>query len=140
MRITYVLRIALVCCLMSLLVIQVAQAQAADPLTGTWSGAFQSRHRSVSPFNMTIVITPNAKGHLIGGASLNSSCLSEAQLQVTRNGSNVTLAGHDKEGDNLTVHGTLDSTGTILTVTYILNASASGKCETDDGTGNLGKR
>src|SRR5215469_12602177 len=56
------------------------------------------------------------------------------------NGSKVVLAGSDQEGDSLTLHGTLDSTGSLMQATYILNGSASGRCETDDGTGNLSKR
>src|SRR6266852_1824913 len=32
------------------------------------------------------------------------------------------------------------TTGTLLKASYILNGSATGRCETDDGTGNLAKR
>lgn len=117
-----------------------AYGQSSGSLSGTWSGAFHSRHKSTSPFTMTVEISPDAKGHLVGTASLNSECLSEAKLHVTPNGSKVTLAGSDPDGDNVTFIGTLDSSGTLLTFTYIINASASGKCETDDGTGTLGKR
>jgi hypothetical protein len=38
------------------------------------------------------------------------------------------------------VRGSLDNTGTVLNSTYVLNGSAGGGCETDDGTGNLTKR
>ena len=114
--------------------------QAAADVRGTWSGTFFSKHSNVEPFTMTVVITPNASGHLVGSSSLNSECLKGAQLQVTVTGPKVVLAGSDEEGDSLTVRGTLDSTGTLLTTSYILNGSASGRCETDDGTGNLGKR
>ena len=55
-------------------------------------------------------------------------------------GTQITLAGSDDEGDNITVRGTVDGTGTMLKANYILNGSASGRCETDDGTGNLAKR
>jgi len=89
---------------------------------------------------MTVVINPNSRGHLVGDSSLNSECLKGAKLQVAVNGSKVVLAGSDQEGDSLTLHGTLDSTGSLMQATYILNGSASGRCETDDGTGNLSKR
>jgi hypothetical protein len=107
---------------------------------GTWSGALFSKHSNVPPSTITVVITPNSKGHLIGNSSLNSDCLKGADLEVTVTGSTVVLAGHDAEGDSMTLRGTLDSTGTILTSSYILNGSATGKCETDDGTGTLTKR
>lgn len=107
---------------------------------GTWSGTFFSKQSNVPPFTMTVVINPNLKGHLTGQSSLNSHCLKSAQLEVTVTGSTVVLAGSDAEGNNMTVRGTLDSTGTVLTSTYILNGSATGGCETDDGTGTLGKR
>src|SRR5215469_13925517 len=109
-------------------------------LKGTWSGSFFSRHSNVPGFTMTVVINANSSGHLVGDSSLNSDCLKGAKLQVTVNGSKVVLAGSDQEGDSLTVHGTLDSTGSIMQASYILNGSPSGRCETDDGTGNLGKR
>ena len=114
--------------------------QAATDVRGTWSGTFFSKHSNVAPFTMTVVINPNARAHLIGSSTLNSECLRGAQLEVTVTGSTVVLAGSDEEGDDMTVRGTLDSTGTVLTSTYILNGSATGRCETDDGTGSLTKR
>ena len=114
--------------------------QASSPLKGTWSGSFFSRHSNVSGFTMTIVINANSSGHLVGDSSLNSDCLKGAKLQVTLNLPKVVLAGSDEEGDSLTVHGTLDSTGSLMQASYILNSSPSGRCETDDGTGNLSKR
>ena len=116
-----------------------AQQPAID-VKGTWSGTFFSKHPDVAPFTMTVVINPNSKGHLIGNSSLNSHCLKGAQLEVIVTGSTVVLAGSDAEGDNMTLRGTVDSTGTVLTATYILNGSATGMCETDNGTGTLGKR
>ena len=89
---------------------------------------------------MTIVINANSSGHLVGDSSLNSDCLKGAKLQVSVNLPKVVLAGSDEEGDSLTVHGTLDSSGSIMQASYILNGSPSGRCETDDGTGNLSKR
>jgi hypothetical protein len=107
---------------------------------GKWSGTFFSKYSNVAPFTMTVVINADSRGHLIGSSSLNSECLKNADLEVTVKGSTVVLAGSNKEGDNLTVRGTIDNTGTLLTATYILNGSASGRCETDNGTGTLGKR
>jgi hypothetical protein len=114
--------------------------QVSSPLQGTWSGSFFSRHSNVPGFTMTIVINHDSRGHLVGDASLNSDCLKGTKLQVTATGSKVVLAGSDQEGDSLTVHGTLDSTGSLMQASYVLNGSASGRCETDDGAGNLGKR
>jgi hypothetical protein len=107
---------------------------------GTWSGTFFSKHSNVAPFTMTVVIGPNPSGHLVGSSTVNSDCVNGAQLEVTVSGPKVVLAGSDSEGDSITVQGTLDNTGTLLKASYILNGSPSGRCETDDGTGNLAKR
>jgi hypothetical protein len=117
-----------------------SQAQPDVDVRGTWSGTSFSRHSNTAPFTMTLVISADSDAHLIGTASLNSDCLKNAKLVVTVTGSNVVLAGSDEEGDNMTVRGIVDSTGTLLKASYILNGSASGRCETDDGTANLGKR
>lgn len=116
-----------------------AQKTATD-FTGTWSGTLFSRHMNVAPFTMTVVISSDSNGHLVGAASHNSPCLKDVRLEVTVKGPEITLAGSDQEGDNITVRGTVDATGTILKVNYILNGSASGRCETDGGTGNFAKR
>jgi hypothetical protein len=108
--------------------------------TGTWSGTLFSRHTNVAPFTMTVVISSDSNGHLVGAASHNSPCLKDVRLEVTVKGPEITLAGSDQEGDNITVRGTVDATGTMLKANYILNGSASGRCETDGGTGNLAKR
>jgi len=117
-----------------------ASEQAAADLRGTWSGTFFSKHANVAPFTMTVVINPDARGRLVGSSTLNSDCLKGAQLEVTVTGSKVVLAGSDEEGDSITVRGTVDSTGTLVKAGYILNGSASGRCEGDEGTGNLAKR
>jgi len=114
--------------------------QPATDFRGTWSGTFFSKHSNVAPFTITVVISPDSRGHLIGSSSLNSECLKGAQLEVTVTGSNIVLAGSDEEGDSMTVRGTVDKTGTLLQASYILNGSATGKCETDDGAGSLAKR
>ena len=118
----------------------VTTQQAAADVRGTWSGTFFSKHSNVAPFTMTVVINPDARGHLVGNSTLNSDCLKGVQLEVTVTGSKVVLAGSDEEGDSITVRGTVDSTGTLLKATYILNGSASGRCETDDGAGSLARR
>jgi hypothetical protein len=114
--------------------------QTVPDVRGTWSGTFFSKHSNVPPFTMTVVISPNSSGHLVGSSTLNSECLTGAPLEVTVAGSTIVLAGSDEEGDSITVRGTVDSTGALLKATYILNGSASGRCETDDGTGSLAKR
>ena len=128
--------------LMSVALIQTtrAAAQSTTDVKGTWSGTFFSAHSNVAPFTMTVVISPNSRGHLVGSSTLNSECLKGASLSVTVTGSTVVLAGSDQGGDNITVRGALDSTGTLLKANYILNGSATGRCETDDGTGTLAKR
>jgi nitrous oxidase accessory protein NosD len=87
-----------------------------------------------------VVITPNSTGRIVGSSTLTSHCLKGAQLQVTVTGSTVVLAGSDKAGNTMTLRGSLDSTGTLLKSTYVLNGSATGACETDDGTGTLAKQ
>jgi hypothetical protein len=116
------------------------QQQVLSNLPGTWSGTFFPKHSNVSPFNMTVGISKNAQGHLMGTATLNSRCLHQAQMEISVNGPTVVLAGSDEEGDSLTIRGGLDPTNSLLQVSYVLNGSASGRCESETGTGNLGKR
>jgi hypothetical protein len=52
----------------------------------------------------------------------------------------VRLEGNDAKGDGVSFKGTVDSTGTVLELTYIINGSPSGRCEIDNGTGSMGKR
>lgn len=121
-------------------VMRVTPLYAAADVRGTWSGTFSSSHSGVAPFTITVVISADAAGHIVGNSTLNSRCLKGAQLQVTVTGSTVVLAGHDKTGNNMTLRGSLDETGTLLKSAYIFNGSAGGGCETDDGTGTLTKR
>ena len=107
--------------------------QATGSIQGTWSGSFFSNHSDVPAFSVTIVITPDSQGHLTGNSTLNSHCLKGAKVHLTVSGSQVVMAGSDQEGDNMTVRGKLDATGTMLESSYILNGSATGNCETDDG-------
>lgn len=109
-------------------------------LAGTWSGTFHSDHPNMEPFTITVVITPDANGHLVGKSNLESQCVRGIKLQVTTTGSNVVLAGSDEAGDSLTFRGTLDESGTLMNMRYVANGSASGRCETDQGSGSMGKR
>jgi hypothetical protein len=123
-----------------LMVMGPASVYAATDITGVWSGTFNSNHPDVASFTIRVVITKNLDGHILGNSTLTSDCLKGANLEVTITGSTVVLAGSDEKGDNITVRGTLDDSGTLLTSTYILNGSATGGCETDDGTGTMRKQ
>jgi hypothetical protein len=119
-------------------VLQAANAGTSSPsLVGTWQGRFSSQN--FASFPVTLVINQGVGVKLTGAVNLGSPCLRSANLQVAVNGSNVVLAGSNATGDSITFKGTLDSAGTQLDMTYVLNASASGKCETDDGAGTLDK-
>jgi hypothetical protein len=114
--------------------------QVAPDLKGTWSGTFVSRNADISPFTITVKINKDLSGHLIGDSSVVSDCLDSHRLQITVKDSNVELAGSDEKGDTVTFSGTVDNTGTVLTLHYIINGSPSGRCEIDDGNGTMGKR
>jgi len=119
-------------------------AAAASPeanLQGTWTGTFRSNHAHISPFTLTVVVGPDMLGHVINQTGLTSYCiLRPMDLHVIVNGSDTVLAGTDEVGNTLTFHGTVDTTGTVLTLNYVTNGSASGKCESDAGTAHLEKR
>jgi hypothetical protein len=126
--------------LLLMTLMQAASVYGATDIRGTWSGTFYSDHEGVAPFTIIVVISKDSSGRIVGSSTLASHCLKNAQLQVKVTGSTVVLAGSDEAGDNMTVRGSLDNTGTVLNSTYILNGSATGGCETDDGTGSLTKR
>jgi hypothetical protein len=109
-------------------------------LRGIWSGTFVSNHSNAGSFTMTVVINEDSHGNLIGSSTLNSNCLKEAQLQIKVTGSEIVLAGGNEAGDNITLRGTVDKTGTALKFSYILDGSATGKCETETGTGTLARQ
>ena len=115
-------------------------AQSPDPstLTGTWVGRLSSRN--FESFPVTLIVSRTGKGRLRGAVNLISRCLKEATLQLTMDGQNVVFAGSDPDGDTVTLKGTLDSAGTALTLNYIVNGSASARCETDQGEGTLDKQ
>jgi hypothetical protein len=121
-------------------IMRAAPLYAATDVRGRWSGTLSSNHSGVAPFTITVAINADSRGHIVGSSTLNSQCLKGARLEVTVTGSTVVLAGSDKAGNNMTLRGSLDNTGTLLKSAYILNGSATGGCETDDGTGTLTKR
>ena len=132
---------ALLLSLLSLMTImRAAPLYAATDVRGRWSGTLSSNHSGVAPFTITVAINADSRGRIVGSSTLNSQCLKGARLEVTVTGSTVVLAGGDKAGNNMTLRGSLDNTGTLLKSAYILNGSATGGCETDDGTGTLTKR
>ena len=132
---------ALLLSLLSLTIIMgAAPLYAATDVRGRWSGTLSSNHSGVAPFTITVAINADSRGHIVGSSTLNSHCLKGARLEVTVTGSTVVLAGSDKGGNNMTLRGSLDNTGTLLKSAYILNGSATGGCETDDGTGTLTKQ
>jgi hypothetical protein len=114
--------------------------QTTPDVKGTWSGTFISKNAEISPFTMTVKINSDSRGHLIGDASLVSDCLDSHRLQVTVNAPNIVLAGSDSNGDTATFSGTLDNTATLMTLSYVINGSPSGRCEIDNGTGTMSKR
>ncbi len=118
-------------------------AAAASPeanLQGTWLGTFRSKHSHIGPFTLTVVIDPDMHGRVINKSGVTSCLVSDVDLHVKANGSDVVLAGTDVSGDTITFHGTIDKTGRVLTFNFVTNGSGSGKCESDDGTANLVKQ
>lgn len=110
-------------------------------LAGEWAGRFQSSNASFAPFTVSAAITQDSNGNLTAMASfLNFLCLRAATLKGTLSGANVALVGSDSIGDNISLKGTSNSAATQMSLSYTLNASASGKCETDSGTGMLTKQ
>jgi type 1 fimbria pilin len=130
----------LILALMLFLCVGASAQQVAPDLKGTWSGTFVSRNADISPFTITVKIKKDLSGHLIGDSNVVSDCLDSHRLQITVKDSNVELAGSDEKGDTVTFSGTVDNTGTVLTLHYIINGSPSGRCEIDDGNGTMGKR
>jgi len=108
---------------------------------GTWSGTFHSKYSNMPPFTFTTVISPDLTGKLIGKTHFGSKCikdvLKEVDLQVTVNGSNVSVAGSNQDGVTVTLQGTIDPSGALINVVYIINGSHSGLCELDNGTGTI---
>lgn len=120
--------------------IAVAAASPEAAVEGTWSGTFRSRHSHIAPFALTLVVDADMHGHL-NKSGLTSYCLlRDVDLHVTVNGSKLALAGTDEVGNTITFQGSIDKTGRVFTLNYVTNGSASGKCESDDGTARLVKQ
>jgi len=117
-----------------------ASQGAAVDIIGTWSGTFFQPKSKMPPFNITIVIDRDENGHLVAKSTQDSSCVKDSNLQVTVKGRQVVIAGSDDEGNNITLRGKVDSAGTMLTLKFIINGGASGRCESDTGTGSMAKR
>jgi hypothetical protein len=110
-------------------------------IAGGWSGVFRSSNASIAPFTVMATIDEDNSGNLTATASfLNFPCLTAASLKGAITEMNVTFAGSDSAGDNVTLKGTSNTAGTQMSLSYVLNAGASGKCETDNGTGTLTKQ
>jgi hypothetical protein len=139
-QIIILFRALLLSLLFLMAIMRATPSYAATDLKGRWSGTFHSNHSDVSPFTITVVINSDSRGRIVGSSDLTSHCLKSAQLAITVTGSTVVLAGSDKGGNTMTLQGSLDSTGTLLKSTYLLNGSPTGGCETDDGTGTLTKQ
>jgi hypothetical protein len=112
----------------------------AGDIVGTWSGTFFQPKSKLPAFTITIVIDRDASGHLVAKSSQDSSCVKDSNLQVTVKGRQVVIAGSDDEGNNMTLRGKVDAAGSLLSMKYIINGGASGRCESDIGTGSMAKR
>jgi hypothetical protein len=119
----------------------VAIAAPEDDVVGTWSGTFRARHAQKAPFTLNITVDQNKHARITNTSGI-TSCLArgDVDLHVIVNGTDVVFAGTDNNGNSITFHGTIDKTGKVLTFNYVTNGSASGKCESDDGTANLQKQ
>lgn len=119
----------------------VGLAQSPEAVQGTWSGTFRSKHLHIAPFMLTLIVNPDMHAHLVNKSGLTNYCLlRNVDFHVIVNGSNVVLAGTDEVKNTVTFEGTIDNTSRVLTLNYVTNGSASGKCESDDGTAYLEKR
>jgi hypothetical protein len=112
--------------------------QGNSPVAGTWEGTLSSHNFASFPISINVI--QDAQGHLNGHATMGHQCVKESTLIVTMVGSNVVLSGSDADGDTVTFRGDIDSTGKVLNLSFIMNGSPSGRCETDDGKGALDKR
>ena len=124
-------------------------AVAREPdMSGHWSGTFRSKHFNKAPFTLDLDVDqddePGHRGRKHGRLGKNSGpsyCIAgNVNLHIDREGSNVVIAGTNPTGDTITMVGTVDPTGNLLTLNYNTNGSVSGKCESDNGTTSLKKK
>jgi hypothetical protein len=134
---------------LALLVMLPLPGVAKEPdIHGHWSGTFRSKHFHIAPFTLDMDIdsteVPGHRGHKQGRLSKNSGptyCLKgDVNLEIDRQGSNVVIAGTNGTGDTISMIGTLDPTGTLMTLNYVTNGSISGQCESDDGVATLKRK
>ncbi len=131
-----------------LLMLPVAAVAKQPDITGHWSGTFRSKHFNKAPFMLDLDIDqddePGHRGRKHGHLKKNSGpsyCLAgDVNLHVDREGSHVVISGTNEKGDTITLVGTLDRAGSIMTLKYLTNGSVSGKCESDDGMASLAKK
>lgn len=116
----------------------VALAQGQSRARGNWSGQFSSHN--FASFPVSIAITQDANGNLHGTANMAHPCVKAGKLIVTMVDNNIVLGGSDAEGDTITFSGTIDSAGTLMDLSFVLNGSPSARCETDQGKGSMEKQ
>ena len=131
-----------------LLVLPLAAVAKEPDIHGHWSGAFRSKHFHIAPFTLDMDIdsaeVPGRRGHKHGRLGKNSGpgyCISgDVNLEIDREGSNVVIAGTNGTGDTISLVGTIDPSGSVMTLDYVTNGSVSGKCESDDGMATLTRK
>jgi hypothetical protein len=128
--------LGLVLAIMALSAIALAQGQ--SRAKGNWSGQFSSHN--FASFPVSIAITQDANGHLHGEANMAHPCMKGGKLIVTIVDNSIVLGGSDADGDTITFNGTIDTAGTLLDLSFVLNGSPSARCETDQGKGSMEKQ
>ena len=127
-------------CVLAILTAGWSPRQSAVPsrFAGVWHGTLSSRNYASVP--VTLIINQGLDVKLTGAVNLISPCIRNADLDVTTTSSTIVLAGTDSEDDTITFKGSLNDDATQMAMSYILNGSPSGDCETDDGSGTLTRK
>lgn len=115
-----------------------AMAQGQSHAVGNWSGRFSSRN--FASFPVSVAVAQDVRGNLRGRATIVHPCIKNSTLIVTMVGNNIVLGGSDSDGDTITFRGDIDPAGTLLNLSFVLNGSPSGRCETDQGQGSMAKQ
>ncbi len=115
-----------------------AIAQGQSHAVGNWSGRFSSHN--FASFPVSLAITQDVRGNLRARATIVHPCVKNSTLIVTMVGNNIVLGGSDSDGDTITFRGDIDPAGTLLNLSFVLNGSPSGRCETDQGQGSMAKQ
>jgi hypothetical protein len=115
-----------------------AMAQGKSAAAGNWSGHFSSHN--FASFPVSFAITQDVQGNLHGKANMVHPCMKDGDLIVTIVGNNIVLGGSDADGDTVTFRGTLNPEGKVLDLSFVMNGSPSGRCETDQGSGSMVKQ